>query len=251
MSAAFAADGPRTAAPAVSEALLEALEGTFVCVASRRGEILGHAGAIDPFSAALDVHWLELGHLPDSMAAGLLRVGASLWGLEADRLVGSAHSAVIPVVAGGRRLATILAVREEEPFSEDEIALLDAAALACALALSTVAHDEQEEGWKERQLARSAVRSLSYSELQAVHLLLAELDGDEGLIVASKVADRAGITRSVAVNALRKLASANVIESRSLGMKGTYLRVLNKTLRDELSHQQYPGGPIAPSPRRI
>ncbi len=40
------------------------------------------------------------------------------------------------------------------------------------------------------------------------------------VIVASKVADRVGITRSVIVNALRKLESAGVIESRSLGMKG-------------------------------
>ena len=42
------------------------------------------------------------------------------------------------------------------------------------------------------------------------------------------------------VNALRKLASANVIESRSLGMKGTYLRILNKEIRRELEAQRYP-----------
>ncbi len=46
-----------------------------------------------------------------------------------------------------------------------------------------------------------------------------ELGGTEGLLIASKVADRVGITRSVIVNALRKLESAGVIESRSLGMK--------------------------------
>ena len=58
--------------------------------------------------------------------------------------------------------------------------------------------------------------------------------GDEGLLVASKIADRVGITRSVIVNALRKFESAGVIESRSLGMKGTYIRVLNDRLFDEL-----------------
>ena len=43
-----------------------------------------------------------------------------------------------------------------------------------------------------------------------------------------------GITRSVIVNALRKFESAGVIESRSLGMKGTYIKVLNSALLDEL-----------------
>ena len=64
--------------------------------------------------------------------------------------------------------------------------------------------------------------------------ILAELDGNEGLLVASKIADRVGITRSVIVNALRKFESAGVIESKSLGMKGTYIRVLNERLLDEI-----------------
>ena len=64
--------------------------------------------------------------------------------------------------------------------------------------------------------------------------ILGELDGNEGLLVASKIADRVGITRSVIVNALRKFESAGVIESKSLGMKGTYIKVLNEKLIDEL-----------------
>ena len=63
---------------------------------------------------------------------------------------------------------------------------------------------------------------------------LDELDGDEGILVASKIADRVGITRSVIVNALRKFESAGVIESRSSGMKGTYIKVLNEVIFDEL-----------------
>ena len=43
------------------------------------------------------------------------------------------------------------------------------------------------------------------------------MDGKEGILVASKIADRVGITRSVIVNALRKFESAGVIESRSYG----------------------------------
>ncbi|MFB8734491.1 hypothetical protein ACEQPO_13015 [Bacillus sp. SL00103] len=54
--------------------------------------------------------------------------------------------------------------------------------------------------------------------------------------MASKIADRVGITRSVIVNALRKLESAGVIESRSLGMKGTYIKVLNNKFLIELEN---------------
>lgn len=52
--------------------------------------------------------------------------------------------------------------------------------------------------------------------------------------MATKVADRVGITRSVIVNALRKLESAGVIQTRSSGMKGTYIKVLNDAVFDEL-----------------
>ena len=52
--------------------------------------------------------------------------------------------------------------------------------------------------------------------------------------MASKIADRVGITRSVIVNALRKLESAGVIESRSSGMKGTYIKVKNDLIRTEI-----------------
>ena len=42
------------------------------------------------------------------------------------------------------------------------------------------------------------------------------------------------ISRSVIVNALRKFESAGVIESRSSGMKGTYIKVVNDYVFKEL-----------------
>ena len=72
------------------------------------------------------------------------------------------------------------------------------------------------------------------SELEAIIHIFFFFDGDEGILVASKIADRVGITRSVIVNALRKFESAGVIESRSSGMKGTYIKVLNEVIFDEL-----------------
>jgi transcriptional pleiotropic repressor len=91
-----------------------------------------------------------------------------------------------------------------------------------------------EQEARNKAVVQMAIGSLSYSELEAVDHIFEELDGKEGLLVASKIADRVGITRSVIVNALRKLESAGVIESRSLGMKGTYIKILNEKLLSEL-----------------
>ncbi len=81
---------------------------------------------------------------------------------------------------------------------------------------------------------KSAINTLSYSEMEAAVHIFEELNGMEGILVASKIADRVGITRSVIVNALRKFESAGVIESRSSGMKGTYIKVLNDMIFNEL-----------------
>src|SRR5699024_585535 len=94
--------------------------------------------------------------------------------------------------------------------------------------------EEIEEEARKKAVIHMAIGTLSYSELGAFEHIFNELDGEEGLLVASKIADRVGITRSVIVNALRKFESAGLIESRSLGMKGTHIKVLNDKLFEEL-----------------
>ena len=91
------------------------------------------------------------------------------------------------------------------------------------------------EDARKKAMVQVAFDTLSYSEMEAIVNILSELNGSEGLLVASKIADRVGITRSVIVNALRKFESAGLIETKSLGMKGTYIRVLNDVLFDELN----------------
>ena len=93
---------------------------------------------------------------------------------------------------------------------------------------------EIEEESRRRAVVQMAIGTLSYSEIEAIRQIFNELKGTEGLLVASKIADRSGITRSVIVNALRKLESAGVIETRSLGMKGTHIKILNNNFIDEL-----------------
>ncbi len=97
-----------------------------------------------------------------------------------------------------------------------------------------IKQERAESDTRKKASVQIALSTLSFSEMEAVEHIFYELGGLEGLLVASRIADRVGITRSVIVNALRKLESAGVIESKSLGMKGTYIRVLNDNLPDEL-----------------
>ena len=109
-----------------------------------------------------------------------------------------------------------------------------------SLMVRALAEEHAEEQRKER-VVEGAMDALSQSELRAVKHIVEELEGNEGVLVASKIADRVGITRSVIVNALRKLESAGIIISRSSGMKGTYIRIVNEYLFDALERMKIEG----------
>lgn len=78
--------------------------------------------------------------------------------------------------------------------------------------------------------------TLSPSEKNAAVFLFHEFNGmDEGVIVASKVADKYNVTRSLIVSALKKLEIAGLVASNSLGMKGTYIKIKNKVLLEVMA----------------
>ena len=129
----------------------------------------------------------------------------------------------------------LICARETEAFS-DEIPLLAeyAAALASVLMIRTASRKAETEA-RKKTVVQLALEVLSYSELEAVKYIFSEIEGNEGFLVASKLAAEYKLTRSVIVNALRKLESAGVIDARSLGMKGKYIKILNDYLYEELA----------------
>ncbi len=141
---------------------------------------------------------------------------------------------IIPIVGGGSRWGTLLLTRHEPKFTDDDVALGEFAATIVGLVIFQRRLAKEKDEAKEKANVQMAIGTLSYSEAEAVQYIFSELEGTEGILVASRIADRAGITRSVIVNALRKLESAGVIETRSLGMKGTRIKVLNSKLKPEL-----------------
>ena len=145
------------------------------------------------------------------------------------------YTTIVPIYGVGDRIGTLIVAKFSAKFSADDLVLAEYGATVVGMKFSRDRSGEIEEEARKKATVQVALATLSYSELEAVVHILKELDGNEGLLVASKIADRVGITRSVIVNALRKLESAGVVESQSLGMKGTFIKVLNDHLLDELN----------------
>lgn len=141
---------------------------------------------------------------------------------------------ITPIEIAGERLGTLFIYKCEAQYDIDDIILCEYGTTVVGLEMLRAVNEENAEENRKLAVIKSAINTLSYSEMEAVVHIFEELSGMEGILVASKIADRVGITRSVIVNALRKFESAGVIESRSSGMKGTYIKVLNDMVFDEV-----------------
>lgn len=163
----------------------------------------------------------------------------TIFPVERRELYPNGLTTIIPVFGAGQRLGTIVLGRTDEEFNEDDIVLSEYGATVVGMQILHQQYLTVEEEIRSQTAVQMAINTLSYSELKAVQAVFNELEGNEGRLTASSIADKIGITRSVIVNALRKLESAGVIESRSLGMKGTYLKILNPLFKAELEKHNY------------
>ena len=75
---------------------------------------------------------------------------------------------------------------------------------------------------------------LTYSEQIVVRDIFEQIHAESEMIVASKVADRAKVARSLVVSAIRKLESTGMIEAHSYGPKGTRIKILNDKFKEKI-----------------
>lgn len=152
------------------------------------------------------------------------------------------HYAIIsPIDIAGERQGTLFVYRKDDAYNIDDIILCEYGSTVVGLEMVRSLSEEYTEESRKVKVVKGALSSLTFSEAEAIQAVFGELKGREGLLVASRLADKAGITRSVIVNALKKVESAGVIETHSSGMKGTYIKVLNEALYDELSEMKDSG----------
>lgn len=141
---------------------------------------------------------------------------------------------IIPIYGGGQRLGTIFFARYDEKFTVEDVILGEHVSTIIGIEIERRRYRRIEEIRRNKSLARMAIDSLTGTEKIAAKLIFNELEGDTTLLVLRKIADREHITRSICLNALRKIESAGIIETRSYGAKGTEIKVLNKVFPQEL-----------------
>lgn len=225
----------------MAEVLKETIQSN-VYVISRKGKILGYA--VTDMEVNYGIQMEKNQKIPQIYNQLLLQFQETYLNTDSDpsyeqmlnqikELFQQKYVTIIPITGGGDRIGTLVLEREQQPFVDDDLILSEYGSTIIGMEILRERAEEAELAARSKAVVQVAIGSLSYSESEAVEHIFDELDGLEGLLVASKIADRAGITRSVIVNALRKLESAGVIETRSLGMKGTYIKILN----DQLIHE--------------
>ena len=211
-----------------------------ILVISKKGKVLGIQNRSD-ISEITELIVPKVGDFIDSLLnerlLGVLstkeNVNLATLGFEIEDL--ERYRAIIsPIDIAGERLGTVFMYKEDEQYTIDDIILSEYGTTVVGLEMMRSVNEENAEENRKLAIVHSAISTLSASESEAIYHVFEELSGMQGILVASKIADRVGITRSVIVNALRKFESAGVIETRSSGMKGTNIRVLNEFVFDEV-----------------
>ena len=211
-----------------------------VLVISKKGKVLG-ASLSERVDCITEMIHTDVGALIDASLnerlLGILstkeNVGLETLGFEKKESK-AAYATIAPIYIAGERLGSLFFYRNDSSYDIEDIILCEYGTTVVGLEMMRSVNEENEEETRKRQIVKSAINTLSFSELDAIQHIFDELDGTEGILVASRIADRVGITRSVIVNALRKFESAGVIESRSSGMKGTYIKIINDAVFEEL-----------------
>lgn len=212
-----------------------------VLVISRKGKILG-TGSRREIEEITELLHGRVGSFIDtllndrflSVLSTKENVNLSTLGFETVD-TGKYQAVIAPIEIAGERLGTLFLYKCDGQYDIDDIILTEYGVTVVGLEMLRSVNEENAEESRKHQVVKSALSTLSSSEEEAIVHIFEELDSMEGILVASKIADRVGITRSVIVNALRKFESAGVIESRSSGMKGTYIKVLNDAVYEEIA----------------
>ena len=216
-----------------------------VYITSRNGHVLGFAMMNDFECGIMIDKVVKIRKFPEFYIDWLLKINETTSNIAlkehlcafnhgTECLFGEKYTTIIPVFGTGERIGTLILGKFSKKYTDEDLLVAEYGATVVGVEILRERNEKIEEEARKKATIQVALATLSYSEIEAMTHILSELESDEGLLVASKIADRVGITRSVIVNALRKFESAGIIESKSLGMKGTYIKVLNDLLLEEL-----------------
>ena len=222
-----------------------------VYITDTTGKIYGYA-FIDDFECDLMVDKvINQGEFPRKYVNWLKRIdettpnlhsktGMCAYDENRECMFNGKNTTIVPSYSNGERKGTLIVAKYNEEFDDDDLVLVEYGATVVGMEILRDENLKIQAIERKKTAVQIAINTLSYSEQVAAKGILKKLEENdkdgklEGNLIASTVAKEMQITRSVIVNALRKFESAGVIESKSLGMKGTYIKVKNEYLIDEV-----------------
>lgn len=141
---------------------------------------------------------------------------------------------IAPVVRGKERLATLVLVKKEDGLSEKDLLLVEISTIVAGFLVLGMKAERLIKDTKRQTIYQTVLKALSVQEIRALQIVLKLLDGEEGIVVITKIAQENEISRALIINALQKLAGAGALALRSHGMKGTSIKVLDEDFLNEL-----------------
>lgn len=144
---------------------------------------------------------------------------------------------MMPVFYNYQKKAGILLIRYGDAFSNDEEVLCEYTSAIVSLDLMRAEQERIRQQSLQMARAQLAADALSFSELVAANAALSTLpqDSQEGIVMLNTVSSQIYVTHSTVSGALKKLETAGVIKTKSMGVKGKLIRVTNPYLVEEIA----------------
>lgn len=159
---------------------------------------------------------------------------------------------IVPIYGVRQRIGTLVVAKYGEDFTDDDLLLAEYGASIVGMELLHEENALRKSQKEEEEAVLRTLKAMSFHEQLAVvaivkqledndlfrfsivfegdNIILQRLKDDEG-VVATEIFLMWNITRSVIVNSIRMMQVAKVVSSKSMGMKGTRLTIINNKLR--------------------
>src|SRR5690625_1650576 len=183
----------------MSASLRDVIRGN-IFILSRRGKLLGYAinqeidndrmkGMLEERQSP-EEYTQALFHIHETTANLDINSTYTVFPEENRELFKDGLTTIVPIIGGGERLGTLILGRIDESFNDDDLLLAEYGATVVGMEILHEKTEEIELEARSKAVVQMAISSLSYSELEAIDHIFEHLDGHEGLLVASKIADR-------------------------------------------------------------
>ena len=208
------------------------------CVISSKGKILG-TYAIDQEETLSSFRGKRGSYIETKLNERFLNVLSTKENVNLETLgfpqeeIAGLSALITPISICGERLGTLFLCRKKDLFSIEDIILSEYSTTVVGLEMMRAVQEESDLEEHKKKNFSSAITTLTSLEQKAVFHVIHVLDGKDGMLVTSKLSKEIGITRTVIVNALRKLESAGLIRTQSAGVKGTHIEILNDIVYTE------------------